>query len=107
MKRCAALAALFLLGAAPTADTPMIWGDGVHDDTAGFEALMCKRVFRYRPGAVTLTIAPDGRKYFALPGRYFLPSGMPIPRPDDGPQTDLPESPDFETYVVDCGAPTT
>lgn len=80
-----------------------IWGDGIHDDSAGFEALVCKREFRYRPDAVIET-REDGRSVFTLPALYLLPWGAPKPKDSHGPEIVWPTG--LPTYEIDC-APTT
>lgn len=60
------------------ASLPIIWGDGIHDDTAGFEAMLCKQLFKYRPGALIETKRSDGISDFELNGTYLLRKGIPF-----------------------------
>lgn len=98
-------AIIFLLGGTLMSQAhtaPMIWGDGKHDDTAGFEALVCKRWFRYRPGAVIESTMENGENHFAFPAVYFLPNGIPVPKGGNSPIINL--SVDVPTYEIDCEA---
>lgn len=57
---------------------PTIWGDGRHDDTPGFKALMSGQVFRYgSESGIVVSHDETGRQVITLSGTYLLPSGIP------------------------------
>lgn len=59
-------------------EVPTIWGDGEHDDTAGFQALMSGHIFRYMPTSnVEITYDETGHQHINLTGAYILPNGIP------------------------------
>lgn len=81
---------------------PHIWGDGIHDDTDGIEAMVCGRKFTAEPNAVKVTRRVDGTPDFKLTGTYKLPRGLPTRK---GGPTVLPP-PNARTYEIDCAATT-
>jgi hypothetical protein len=100
------IAAVVMMATAAADLYPTIWGDGVHDDTAGFEAMVCKRLFRYLPDAMIVSRTADGTQLFRLTGTYLLPDGIPVPKESliNGPFIIFPAAMSPKAYrPIDCG----
>lgn len=86
---------------------PTIWGDGTHDDTDGFEALVCQQEFAYAPGTLKVTYDTTGRQHIDVSRerRFLLPHGIPMPRhTEHGVSIYTGSNAPEQQYEIDCAA---